>query len=108
MTFEYRAFISYKHADKDWGEQIYQRLTTDGFKCFFDSASLRAGDDWEQKILEDLNSSQHLIVLASSKIEQLDWVNRELARFDAMMGSVSSSGTAVRRVIPILLDIDSP
>src|SRR5262249_45006273 len=53
------------------------------YALFFDSASLRAGDDWEDRIQRALECSRHLVVLWSDHAKNSDWVSREVYTFYA-------------------------
>lgn len=76
-------FISYSRADAAWAQRLAASLkkADPARRIFFDLQSLRAGDDWDQKIDTALASSQHLIVVWSDVAQASDWVNRELYQF---------------------------
>ena len=100
-------FISYDHADVTWAEALHKRLKDDGIKCFFDKASIRAGDDWDDRIRNDVMTSEHMLVLWSKEAKDSDWVRRETGLFDALitMGNNNQNGKK-RKLIYLLLDID--
>jgi hypothetical protein len=107
MAFEKNVFISYSRADVAWAEAIHDRLADDGFSSFWDRDSLRAGDDWEEKILDNLKACQHLIVLLSKHATGSNWVRREYMQFDALINVArSGAGQLNRRLIFVLLDDD--
>jgi TIR domain-containing protein len=107
MAFGNKVFISYSRTDLAWAEKIHDRLQLDGFSSFWDRDSLRAGDDWEEKILENLKASQHLVVLMSKDAAKSDWVRREYSHFDALINTVKSGPEQLnRRLIFVLLDND--
>jgi hypothetical protein len=102
-----KVFISYSSKDLSWAEKFYERLTADNFTCFWDKQSLRAGDDWEDHVLSDLQNSQHLLVLLSKDGKASDWVRREYSHFDALINSAKTTGEQHnRRIIFLLLDED--
>jgi hypothetical protein len=102
-----QVFISYSHKDLPWAEAIHKRLTDDEFACFFDKASLRAGDDWEDRILSNLDDSQHLLVLLSKAAKESDWVQREYNTFFALINHKRDDKRPARRqLIFLLLDED--
>jgi hypothetical protein len=72
-------FISYSHSDRAWAGRVGQLLNQQlpHLKTFFDATSLRAGDDWEQRIESELRSARHLLVLWSNSARESDWVSRE-------------------------------
>ncbi|MCI0665126.1 MAG: toll/interleukin-1 receptor domain-containing protein [Acidobacteria bacterium] len=104
MTYKHQVFISYSSKDCKWAEQFCLRLRQDKITCFWDQDSLRAGDDWENVILNDLMDSQHILVLMSKDAKASDWVNRERMRFDAMINPQKPGVN--RRLIYVLLDED--
>jgi hypothetical protein len=105
MTYQYQVFISYNSQDRDWAEQFHLRLKKDNVTCFWDKASLRAGDDWENVILKELQASQHILVLMSEAAkEKSSWVNRELMRFDATINPAKNGSN--RRIMLVMLDAD--
>ncbi len=83
MDFAYDVFISYGSEDRAYAERLSESIEelSPKHSCFFDAASLRAGDDWETKIQSALETSRHLIVLWSDHAKQSDWVSRELYTF---------------------------
>ncbi|MET0659403.1 MAG: toll/interleukin-1 receptor domain-containing protein [Steroidobacteraceae bacterium] len=74
-------FISHSSQDNEWSNALHselrQRLPS-STTYFLDSASLRAGDDWELKIDEEVGNAQHLVVLWSKAAKDSDWVHREI------------------------------
>jgi hypothetical protein len=69
---EYDVFISYAHDEREWvRENVYLPLanarTADGRKLdiFFDTSSIRAGVEWEDKILLSLAGSRFVIAVYS-------------------------------------------
>ena len=51
-----RVFISYAHDDREWARMLDQELATRGFDRFFDYNSLRAGQNWEDQLLDALTA----------------------------------------------------
>ena len=78
--FQFDVFISYAHDDSEWAKRVYDSLlaTIPPNRIFFDSQSLRAGDDWDERIQKSLENSRSLIVLWSDSAKASDWVNREV------------------------------
>lgn len=102
---KYRAFISYSHSDKRWGDWLHQKLetyrvpkkligreTTAGVvparltPIFRDREELSAADSLSDEIEAALAASQFLIVLCSPRSAQSQWVNREILRFKELHG----------------------
>ena len=108
MEFKNKVFISYSSEDGPWAEAIHERLEADGFSTFWDETGIRAGEDWEQKILKNLTASQHLVVLLSKEAAASDWVRREYGHFDALINTPGSGAEPLnRRLIFVLLDEDN-
>jgi hypothetical protein len=98
-------FISYSHEDKPWADMVNKKLVELKYSCFFAPESLRAGDDWEDKIQEHLDSSQHIVVLWSRHAKESDWVSRERFRFQALLSLLTTEHQQIsRRMIYLLLD----
>jgi len=73
-------FISHRNLDQinEEAERLQQRLQeSQGYNCFFDKESLKAGDIWKTKIHESIRKSDVLILLIA-KDGDSDWVKREV------------------------------
>lgn len=90
-------FISYKEQDDITGQrtedsviaqEIYEKLTREGYKVFFSRITLegRIGEDYEPIIYAALYSSKVLLLVGTSR-EHMDavWVRNEWTRFLDMM-----------------------
>ena len=96
----YRAFISYSHADKVWGDWLHKALETYrvpsrlvGAKTsagviprrldpiFRDREELASAHDLGNKVNEALGQSDTLIVICSPHSAQSRWVNEEVSAF---------------------------
>jgi 3-hydroxyisobutyrate dehydrogenase-like beta-hydroxyacid dehydrogenase len=84
MAYEHEVFISYSSSDREWARKLHGDLAGRGVKAFFDQTSLREGEGWEGQIKAALLDSRHLVCLWSAKASASQWVQRELATFDAM------------------------
>lgn len=99
-AFRYRAFISYRHADKAWGDWLHRALEsyrvpkdlvgTEGdagivparlTPVFRDREELGAAADLAREIDEALQASANLIVICSPGAAASRWVNEEILRF---------------------------
>ena len=97
----YDIFISYTNQDPDRqiAEKLYNTLNSPYFTVFFDKERLGAGTPWNEQLQETLKTSNHLVVIWSSKANQSQWVQAEIANFRANKKPNSL-------VIPVCLDID--
>jgi tetratricopeptide (TPR) repeat protein len=114
-AIRYRAFLSYSHRDKAWGNWLHSAL--EGYRIdkdlvdretpagpvpktlrpvFRDREDFSAGHSLTDQTLAALEASQFLIVLCSLNAAQSNYVNEEIRRFKAM-------GRA-DRVIPVIVD----
>lgn len=63
---EYDVFISYRVAsDSSHAEILYNMLTDEGLKVFWDKKCLKSGEDWKQGFCEGLIRSQHFVCILS-------------------------------------------
>src|SRR5258705_7745939 len=115
VPFKYRAFLSYSHRDKAWGNWLQRAL--EGYRIdkdlvgrqtpagpvpktlrpiFRDRDDFSAGHSLTEQTIAALEASQFLLVLCSPNAAQSQYVNEEIRRFKAM------GRTA--RVIPVIVD----
>lgn len=103
--YRYRAFISYAHADKRWGDWLHRKLETWRSPkklvgretaagpaparltpIFRDREELSAAHSLSDEIEAALSDSRYLIVLCSPKAARSKWVNQEILRFKQLHG----------------------
>jgi len=101
--FKYRAFISYSHTDRVWGDWLHRALESyrvpkrlsgqparDGpiprrlFPIFRDRDELPTSSDLGQQIRAALSDSAYLIVICSPNAAKSRWVNEEILTFKRM------------------------
>ena len=92
MAHAHEVFISYASQDREWATKLHADLNGRGVDAFFDQTSLRAGEGWEGQIRTALLGSRHLVCLWSAHASASQWVQRELALFDAMNTPAASAG----------------
>ena len=99
-SVKYRAFISYSHTDRKWGDWLHKALETyhvprrligresrDGtiparlFPIFRDREELPVSADLSSNINEALRESCYLIVICSPRSAQSRWVGEEIKTF---------------------------
>jgi WD40 repeat protein len=95
FSFTYRAFISYSHADHDWGVWLHRALEryrvpkrlsgAEGLRrlgrMFRDEEELGAAHELGPKIEAALKASDVLIVVCSPRSAKSQWVNQEIEAF---------------------------
>ena len=98
--FKYRAFVSYSHRDKKWGDWLHKALETyrvpkrvvgtpgrDGpapkrlFPIFRDREELPASADLSDQITAALQQSACLVVICSPNSAKSIWVNEEILAY---------------------------
>ena len=89
-------FISYSSEDEELAKFINKELKGHEITSFMASDSLQAGQNWQQKILENLRNSKWVVLLASRAACSSAFVNQEIG--GALHGS--------KNLIPIVWDMD--
>ena len=99
-SFKYKAFISYSHQDKKWGDWLHKKLeayrvpkelvgkqTGVGvvpkrlFPIFRDREELPTSHELGRVINKALRDSSHLVVICSPRSAKSLWVNEEIKEF---------------------------
>jgi hypothetical protein len=88
-------FISYSSQDEQLAQFVYKHLTNEGLSVFLAFISLKSGDHWPTKIMENLRSATWIILLASRAACQSQFVQQELG--GAIYGG--------KKIIPIVWDM---
>jgi len=88
-------FISYSSKDEDLAKFVKKHLTNEGLSVFLASTSLKPGDHWSKKIMENLRLSNWVILLASRAACQSQFVQQELG--GAIYGN--------KKIIPVVWDM---
>ena len=107
-------FISYKELEEGIGQRtedsviaqdIYSRLTQEGYKVFFSRITLenRLGEDYEPIIYSALRSSKIMLLIGTSR-EHMNapWVRNEWTRYLSMMDEEENAKT----LIPVYSGMD--
>lgn len=98
--YQYKAFISYSHADERWGRWLHRRLENYRLPThlvgqenskgkvpkrlkpiFRDRDELAAADNLGEKIEQALAQSESLIIICSPNAAKSHWVNQEILHF---------------------------
>ncbi len=76
-----RVFISYAREDSDLASRVYDALQKEFFEPWLDRESLEGGDDWNERIEADLDSSDFALVLYTRAFcrKTDSYVNKEVA-----------------------------
>jgi hypothetical protein len=95
-----KIFISHSDRDKKAVYRIAARLRDQGNEVRDDQLRLKAGDNFQRKILEDLNEPDILLIILSRNSFRSELVQQEFATI-ALQQEVSGG---LRRIIPIRID----
>lgn len=77
---EQKVFISYRRKDtSDLADQLFDRLTHEGFDVFLDRFSIKPGIDFQDKLYQALADKAMVIFLESTDFLTSQWINYEIA-----------------------------
>jgi hypothetical protein len=71
-------FISYSTQDKAAAGAVKHAITSAGFECFLAHEDLQVSEEWKERILEELERCQLLIVLLSKNYRSSNWGSQEI------------------------------
>jgi KAP family P-loop domain/TIR domain len=94
----YDVYISFPRAEAAWAQRLYRDLSESGLDCFLDQ-DLSARDLWEERLQQALDRSNALVVLWSAEAKESEWIQTELARFEAGGGETGER----RPIVPLIL-----
>lgn len=72
-------FISYRHDDVDFAENVKHRVEKAGFDVWMDSDKLNAGEDWREGIDQGIKTAAALIVVMTPEAKASEYVTYEWA-----------------------------
>jgi hypothetical protein len=107
----FRAFLSYRHTERDWALKLVESLSRRGIDdVFFDKQRLDAGHRWDDQLDKALGESQHLIVLWSeAAMDPKGFVDEERRQFEFRFYRPSlNDPAALRKMIYVVLNADAP
>jgi DNA/RNA endonuclease G (NUC1) len=85
-------FISYARNDQAVAARLAKTLKSEGFDVWFDSA-IYAGADWQELLVDTLNSAKAVVVLWSRNSVRREWVLKE-----------ANIAQDTRRLVPVVID----
>ena len=107
MPFAHDAFMSYSSQDQPWAKRIATDLQAKGLRTFVDKQGLLAGHDWDEQLVDELEVSQHVIVVWSDHARASDWVLNEHTLFRTIVRNAARQNdpdALPRRIIPVYLE----
>ena len=111
-TWEYKAFISYRHNsfDRKVAVKLQKMLETfhvpkkfsgeKQWKVFRDETELPTSDDLSQGIKEALEKSEFLIVICSETTKESRWCRQEMAYFKSLHNNTT------KKILTVLISGD--
>jgi len=108
----YDAFISYSSADLPLAQDLYARLTAEGFNVWFDKTRLEPGFDWHREIEEGCEQSRVLLPVLTPRWLKSEWTRYETYGAEAIIPLVYEGPRAevmtppLERWQPARLDMD--
>src|SRR5215469_1691125 len=82
-TSTLRAFISYSTTDRDFAQRVCAELKKSAIEPFIDYESLRAGDDWMERLGNEILRSNIVLLIVSPDSVKSKWVQREFSFADS-------------------------
>lgn len=96
-------FLSYASEDREAAQQLKQALEEVGIDVFFDREQLRAGDDWEAKLLRTISEcSLFLPVISSSSLATARRYFR--AEWERALDEARKVAASERYLLPVVID----
>lgn len=75
-----RIFVSYRRTDSsDLAEQLYDRLSHEGFEVFLDRFSINPGVNFQKRLYQELADKAMVLCLESPNYQASHWIQLEIA-----------------------------
>jgi hypothetical protein len=76
---EHRVFVSYRRVETEpIAEQLFDRLTHEGFELFLDRFSIEPGVDFQRRLNQELADKAMVVLLESACIASSRWTQHEI------------------------------
>ncbi|MCK5055313.1 MAG: toll/interleukin-1 receptor domain-containing protein [Candidatus Aminicenantes bacterium] len=73
-----KIFLCYSRGDNDKVDEIYKKLTSEGFKPWMDKRNLIGGQDWELEVEKAIKDSDYFIACLSNNFRKPTFANKEI------------------------------
>jgi TIR domain len=73
-----RVFISYSTHDKSAAGAVKHAISSAGFECFLAHEDLQVSEEWRERILEELDRCEILVVILSKSFIASSWAPQEI------------------------------
>ena len=95
--FSYKAFISYSHLDREYGQQVRDVLNEVEIEAFLAHEDIEVSEEWRERIIEELNNCLLFVPLLSENFLKSKWASQEIgfviSRSDVVIAPLSIDGT---------------
>lgn len=106
MTVPPKVFVCHASEDAGHAAAIADRLLSDGYSVWIDSACIRPGEEWESAIRAGVDTADAVLVIVSANsVSKTGTVQREV-RLAVDRAQLRAPGSVF--VVPVLLDGASP
>ena len=83
-----RVFISYSNNDIDEANRIYAIFKKNDIHCFLASEEIKLGENWDDRIFEELIKSDMFIFLVSENYKNSFWCNQEVYKIQGISSNL--------------------
>lgn len=98
LPYKYDVFLSHAHADKEsFVADLKKSFDKLGIKIFYDTDSIKWGNNWKKKIYEGLDTCRFAVIVISDDFYGREWTEEELK---TLLTRQNSNGEEV--ILPIL------
>ena len=97
-----KVFLSYSHNDKSFVENLYYRLSRDGVDCFYDSESIKWGENFVLELEKGIDECDYIVLVLSPDFLKSEWtkLERTSAMGDDPAGLIQGTDGALYGVTP--------
>jgi hypothetical protein len=99
IEYRYDVFISYSHADKEWGQgELLPRLERAGLRVCIDYRDFEIGVPSLVNMERAVDNSRHTLIVLTPA-----WVESEWTEFESLLAGTADPAGRRRKLIPLML-----